>query len=167
MTIDRKYILKSPLRAALLARLIAKGIDLFLILILSFVYYPFGIFLSLIYIAVCDSIQNGQSVGKKMMGFQVISLEDGTPCSFKQSFIRNLPIFIPVLFTIIPLWGWIFCAVLAVPLFALEIYLLVKLESGHRLGDVMADTTVLGNDQQRADIRKAKQSWFDQNPVAM
>lgn len=100
------------------------------------------------------------------MGFNVLSLEDGTPCSMKQSAIRNLPFMVPVFFLIIPVWGWIFCAVLALPLSFLELYLLFKLDSGKRLGDVMADTTVIGNDQERADVRKAQKGWFDNQTTA-
>jgi uncharacterized RDD family membrane protein YckC len=157
----RKYILKSPLRTARLSRIIAKSIDMFIVLLLSLFFYPLGVIPALAYLMVCDSLQEGQSIGKKLMGFKVLSLEDGTPCTMKQSAVRNLPFAVPVFFLIIPVWGWIFCSVLAIPLTILELYLLVKLDSGKRLGDVMADTTVIGNDHQRADARKAKKGWFD------
>jgi uncharacterized RDD family membrane protein YckC len=157
----KKYILQSSIKTARLTRLIAKAIDLFIVLILSMLFYPFGLLLALFYITVSDSLYGGQSVGKRFMGFSVISLEDGKPCSTKQSFIRNLPILVPLGFAIIPPWGFIFCTILLVPLVLLETYLLFKLDSGHRLGDVMADTTVIGNDPNRVDIRKAQESWFE------
>lgn len=157
---DRKYILRSSIRAAQISRLMAKGIDLFIVLILSMLFYPFGLILTLVYISLADSLAGGQSVGKKIMGFSVISLEDGTPCSLKQSFVRNLPISIPLAFAIVPPWGIIFCTILLPPLMILEIYLLFKLDSGHRLGDVMADTTVIANDPNRADLGGNAQSWF-------
>ncbi len=156
----RKYLLKSSIRVAQLSRLIAKAIDLFLCIILSFIFYPLGVIFSIIYIGVSDSLQSGQSVGKKFMGFAVISLEDGTPCSLKQSIIRNLPIIIPLFFAIVPLWGWIIAILTGVPLFVLEVYLLYKLDSGHRLGDVMADTSVMANDGMTKAIKKRKESWF-------
>lgn len=158
---DRKYLLRSSIRAAQISRLMAKAIDLFIVLILSMLFYPFGLILTVVYISISDSLAGGQSVGKKIMGFAVISLEDGTPCSLKQSFIRNLPIIIPLAFAIIPPWGIIFCTIFLPPLMLLEVYLLFKLDSGHRLGDVMADTTVIANDPNRADLRKNQQSWFD------
>ena len=158
---DRKYLLKSSIKVARISRLVAKAIDLFIVMILSVFFYPVGIILALVYIAVSDSLQNGQSVGKKFMGFAVISLEDGTPCSLKQSFIRNLPFLIPLFFAIIPFWGWIFAILLGIPLTILEIYLLHKLDSGHRLGDVMADTSVMANDGTAEQIKKRKDSWFD------
>lgn len=158
---DRKYLLKSPFKVARFSRMIAKGIDLFIALILSIFLYPVGIIFALLYMAIADSLQNGQSVGKKFMGFAVISLEDGKPCSLKQSIIRNLPFLIPIFFAIIPFWGWIFALLLGVPLLILEIYLLHKLDSGHRLGDVMADTSVMANDGTAEQIKKRKDSWFD------
>jgi uncharacterized RDD family membrane protein YckC len=158
---DRKYLLKSTIKVARISRLIAKCIDLFIVLILSIFFYPVGIILALIYIAISDSLQNGQSVGKKFMGFAVISLENGKPCTLKQSVIRNLPFLIPLFFAIIPFWGWIFAVLLGIPLIILEIYLLHKLDSGHRLGDVMADTSVMANDGTAEQIKKRKDSWFD------
>lgn len=158
---DRKYLLKSTIKVARISRLIAKSIDLFIVLILSVFFYPVGIILALIYIGVSDSLQNGQSVGKKFMGFAVISLENGKPCTLKQSIVRNLPFLIPLFFAIIPFWGWIFAVLLGVPLIILEIYLLHKLDSGHRLGDVMADTSVMANDGTAEQIKKRKDSWFD------
>lgn len=157
----RKYLLKSGINTARLTRLIAKIIDLFLVVILSMLFYPFGLILAIAYIALSDSLYDGQSVGKRFMGFAVISLDDGTPCSIKQSIIRNLPIVIPMVFAIIPLWGWIFCSILSVPLMLMEVYLLFKLDSGHRLGDVMADTTVIANDPNRVNLKKTKEGWFE------
>ncbi len=163
----RKYILKSSIRIARFSRLIAKAIDLFIVIILAMLLYPFGLVLALFYLSLCDSMYGGQSVGKKFIGFSVISLEDGKPCTTKQSFIRNLPLIVPLGFAIIPPWGIIFCTILLVPLVLLETYLLFKLDSGHRLGDVMADTTVIGNDPDRIDLRKAKESWFNNSDKNM
>lgn len=163
---DRKYLLKSGIRTARLTRLIAKAIDFFIVLILSMLFYPFGLILAIAYISVADALSEGQSVGKKLMGLAVISLEDGSVCSLKQSVIRNLPLVIPMGFALIPLWGWIFSSILAIPLILLEVYLLFKLDSGHRLGDVMADTSVIANDPDRVDIRKAQQSWFEEKNMS-
>ncbi len=157
----RKYLLKQPFKAALIARLLAKGVDMFIVCILAIFFYPMGVLLALTYIGVADCLSGGQSVGKKLMGFSVISLEDGTPCSFKQSVIRNLPILIPLALSIIPIWGWIMSIIMGAPLIALEIYLLLKLDSGHRLGDVMADTSVMAHDGTSEAIKRRKSSWFD------
>jgi len=154
----RKY-LKTGLKVARLTRMFAKAIDLFLVLILSIFFYPVGLILALIYAGVADSLQNGQSVGKRLMGFQVISLEDGKPCTLKQSIIRNLPIIAPLSLAIIPFWGWLLGVLLGAILLGLEIYLIYKLDSGHRLGDVMADTSVMANDGNK--MRVARASWFE------
>ena len=146
----KKYLIKTNQRNALLGRLMAKGLDLFCALIISTLLYPFGLYLSILYIAFADALKNGQSIGKKILGFSVTHLETGKSCSFKMSAIRNLPIIVPLIFSIIPLWGWAFSLILGVPLILLEIYLLSKLDSGLRLGDVMADTVVksyLSSDQ--------------------
>lgn len=158
---NKKYLLRSSFNSARLSRLLAKAIDIFLVIIMSLLFYPFGLLVALFYMGLSDSLYDGQSVGKRLIGFAVISLEDGRPCTVKQSIIRNLPILIPMAFAIIPLWGWIICSIFAVPLILLEVYLLFKLDSGHRLGDVMADTSVIGNDPNRNDIRKNQSSWFD------
>ena len=112
MNFKKKYILRSGINTSRITRMIAKAIDFFIVLILSMLFYPFGLLLAMFYIGISDSINGGQSVGKKLMGFSVISLEDGKPCSIKQSIIRNLPMLIPMGFAIIPLWGWIFCSLL-------------------------------------------------------
>ena len=156
----RKYLLNSSKKTANFTRLIAKSVDLLIVLILAMLFYPFGLILSLVYMSLADSLYGGQSVGKRLLGFSVISLEDGQPCSVRQSVVRNLPIIVPLACAIIPLWGFIMATLLIFPLLLFETYLLFKLDSGHRLGDVMADTTVIGNDPNRVDIRKNKESWF-------
>ncbi len=158
---NKKYLLESSLKVARFSRLLAKAIDIFIVLVVSIFFYPLGILISIGYMTLADAIQNGQSVGKKFIGFQVISLEDGSPCSVKQSFVRNLPIIVPLIFAIIPFWGVFFTLILGVPFVALEIYLIYKLASGHRLGDVMADTTVMANDDTFTQIKSRKSSWFE------
>jgi uncharacterized RDD family membrane protein YckC len=145
----------------------AKAVDLFIVLILSVFFYPLGLLMSIVYIAIADSLQNGQSVGKKFIGFAVISLEDGKPCSLKQSVVRNLPILIPLFLALIPIWGWILAAVIGIPLIVLEIYLIYKLDAGHRLGDVMADTTVHATDGGETVAAKRRASWFESRPSGM
>jgi uncharacterized RDD family membrane protein YckC len=144
--------------------MIAKAIDLFIVLVLSVFFYPIGLILSAIYVGISDSLQNGQSVGKKFMGFQVISLEDGSPCSMKQSVIRNIPLLVPLVLGVFPLIGPILAFVSGVFFLVLEIFFLFKLDSGHRLGDVMADTSVMGHDGSQLVTKKKKEtSWFPEN----
>jgi uncharacterized RDD family membrane protein YckC len=158
----RKYFLKKAITKARLSRLLAKSIDLFIVLILSVFFHPVGLILAVAYLAVADSLQEGQSVGKKFIGFAVISLEDGRPCTIKQSVIRNLPLLIPLGFAIIPLWGILISLVLGLPLGLLELYFIFKLDSGHRLGDVMADTSVMANDGTQSTLKSPKTGWFEE-----
>lgn len=148
-------------------RLIAKSIDIGLVIIGAVAYYPMGLILGIIYLAISDSLYEGQSIGKRLMGFGVISLIDGTPCSSWQSFIRNLPFTVPLILLIFPFWGWILSAIFAMPLAMMEVYYLFKDNSPHRLGDIMADTTVIADDGNRLDLRKTKTPWYDTPPVPM
>lgn len=102
----------------------------------------------------------GESIGKKLLGLKVISLEDGKQCSPKSSMIRNLPLTIPLIFFIFPIVGVIIGLILLIPFVSFEIYLIMKLDSFHRLGDIMANTTVIANDPHREDIQKKLQGWF-------
>ncbi len=144
--------------------MIAKAIDLFIVLVLSVFFFPIGLILSAIYVGISDSLQNGQSVGKKFMGFQVISLEDGRPCTMKQSVIRNIPLLVPLVLAVFPLIGPILAFISGIFFLFLEIFFLFKLDSGHRLGDVMADTSVMGHDGSQLVTKKKKEtSWFPEN----
>lgn len=161
--IDRKYLLSKALKVARLSRLIAKAIDLFIVFCLSVLLFPLGLILGILYLSIADGLMNGQSCGKRFMGFAVKSLEDGSPCSYKQSIIRNLPLTIPLLLCVVPFWGWLLGAIVGAMLIGLEIYLLYNLDSGHRLGDVMADTSVMANDDTFVGLKKRKTSWFASN----
>ena len=164
----RRYFLNRAINRARLSRILAKGIDLFIVMILSVFFYPLGLLLSLVYLCVADSLQNGQSVGKKIIGFQVISLEDGMPCTVKQSTVRNLPFIVPIALAIIPIAGIILGFVVGVFFILLELFFIYKLDSGHRLGDVMADTSVMGHDGTPLTVAgtpqgKKNSSWFSDN----
>ena len=49
-----------------------------------------GIILSLLYYLFQDGLRNGQSYGKRIAKTKVIDSRNGSPCTFGQSFIRNL-----------------------------------------------------------------------------
>ncbi len=154
----RQYILRSSLKTAWYARLMAKGIDLTIGMALSFFLFPLGPFCAIAYFAVADYLQEGQSIGKRMMGLKVVSLKDSTPCSLKQSCIRNLPFALPLINTLVPFLGFLMAFILLGLLVGMELYFLLKLGSGHRLGDIMADTTVIANDPFSEKTKLAKLS---------
>jgi uncharacterized RDD family membrane protein YckC len=164
---NRKSLMGGPLARARWFRLIAKLIDIGLVIIGAVSYYPMGLILGIVYLCLSDSLYDGQSIGKRLMGFGVISLIDGSPCNAWQSFIRNLPFSVPLMLLIFPFWGWLLSAIFALPLAFFEIYYLFKDASPHRLGDIMADTTVIADDGTRLDLRKTQTPWYDTPPVPM
>ncbi len=162
---SKDYLLSKSKKVSLITRLFAKCVDLFIVFILSILFYPVGIILGIVYLSLSDSLQNGQSVGKKLVGFCVISLKDGTKCSYKQSVVRNITLSIPILVGIIPVWGWLLMVMMALPIVGFEIYLMIKLDSAHRLGDVLGDTTVVNqlSDKEKSDALPAS-NWFSTPP---
>ncbi len=49
----------------------------------------FGVAVAIGYLLLADSLPNGQSIGKKLLGIRVLSKETMRPCSMLQSFFRN------------------------------------------------------------------------------
>ena len=80
-----------------------------------------GIILFLLYLLFQDGLRNGQSYGKRIAKTKVIDSRSGSPCTFGQSFIRNL------LLSILGLIDWVF----------------IFEEKRQRLGDKAARTLVI------------------------
>jgi uncharacterized RDD family membrane protein YckC len=139
---------RTDLKVSILFRLMAKMIDLLCVFILAMVLpYPVGPLLGFVYSLLSDGMNfwrfRGQSLGKKLMRLQTIKTTTQAPASWVESLYRNTPIGIATFFGIIPVWGWLMLCVIGVPLLMMEIYLMLSAETGHRLGDVMADTEVV------------------------
>lgn len=162
---NRKEFLTEAFNRARWFRLIAKFIDVGLVVVGGICYYPMGLILGLVYLCISDSLYDGQSIGKRLMGFGVVSLVDGTPCSVRQSFVRNLPVTVPLFFLVFPFWGWIFSSVFALPLTVMEIYFIFRAGDHKRLGDILADTTVIADDGTRLDLRKTTNPWYAHRPL--
>jgi len=150
-TMKRNEFLEKALNLARYVRILAKLIDLsivfFLVLIFYFTgFYQWGLFLGILYLGLSDGLGYGQSFGKRKMGFGVKSLVDGAPCSYKQSIIRNSPLTLPLFLLSIPFWGWIVGSIVGTMIMTVELMLILQRDSGHRLGDNMAETTVMAND---------------------
>lgn len=58
-------------------------------IILSFIGAP-------LYYLLNDGLPNGQSLGKKLFRIQVVDEKTGQPCRVGKSFLRNLPMVIPL-----------------------------------------------------------------------
>ena len=129
------------------SRIFAKLIDLMLVLFLGLVLRGgAGSILGFLYSLMADGLpfksMQGQSIGKKLVGIKVYSDVSST-ANLKTSVIRNIPIGLITFLMIIPFWGWILSLLIGVPLFLIEISLMIRADKRQRLGDVMAESVVL------------------------
>ncbi len=136
-----------PEKASVLKRVMARIVDLLVAWALALFLPPVGIMLGLVYLAVADGLQRGQSLGKMVFGLDVIK-KDGLPCDLKASLYRNLPFILFFLFAAIPVLGWILLVIVGLPLLIIEVWLVAVDERGERLGDRIADTHVVDGHHQ-------------------
>lgn len=138
----------SALKVSVMNRVIAKVIDLvFVVALAAILPYPLGPLLGFLYSLFADGLPvagfRGQSIGKKVMKLRVQNAVNRVPASLKESALRNAPVGVATFFAIIPVWGWLILGLIGVPLMIMEIYLMLSVDTGHRLGDVMGDTEVI------------------------
>lgn len=126
-------------KASILLRVIAKLVDLIVIAIVIKAIPQVGYFASLVYLLISDGLFDGRSLGKKIIRLKVISLPTGTPGTFRDSMLRNITLVLSLLLYKIPLLGWIFVIVVL----TLEFLLMLGNPDGMRLGDDLANTTVI------------------------
>ena len=88
---------------------------------------------SLVYTLLKDGLGNGQSLGKRLVGLMVIKLENGEPCTFGVSALRNLTLLAQ---NLVPYVG-----------FLIEPVVTLAHEKGYRLGDMLANTQVIEVEQ--------------------
>lgn len=164
---NRYYVKKADLQlgnhTARLMRLMAKAIDITIALVIVVLFYPLGALFAAIFISIMDAANKGESVGKKILGFAVLNIEDRTPCNMRASIIRNIHLSIPFIFLAIPYWGIIIFLLLFTPICILECYFIFRLDSYHRLGDILADTTVIADDP-TSKIKGVK-NWFTSETI--
>jgi uncharacterized RDD family membrane protein YckC len=140
--------LSSPNRANVFNRILAKLIDLLLVFLFAILLpYPIGPLLGFCYSIFADGLDfsqiPGASLGKRVMGLRVVHVLEKRPAFWKDSLLRNAPVGVATFFAIIPVWGWLIAVLIGLPLMVIEVYLILTVETGHRLGDVMADTEVI------------------------
>lgn len=124
--------------AGLLPRVVARTVDLLVATIAVELLNKTGLYAGLIYLLISDGLFNGRSPGKMVAQLRVVK-EDGTPCTVRESLIRNLVITIAFLLWRIPLIGW----VLFLSVLALEFVILFGSNNGRRFGDEAARTFVV------------------------
>lgn len=134
------------MKVSLGVRVVAKLIDLALVLVVGALIPWIGPLVAIAYSLLADGMRvrglRGQSIGKRLMRLKVVQRSTGEPANLKESAIRNSPVGLATLFAIASVWGWVLLVLIGLPLMLIELYLMARVESGHRLGDVMADTEV-------------------------
>jgi uncharacterized RDD family membrane protein YckC len=147
---------EASMKASVLHRVFAKAIDFALVVAFAVVLpYPIGPLIGFFYSILADALKFGshqsQSVGKKLLKLQAVSRvrRDANglrePTNLRESVYRNAPVGVATFFALIPVWGWLILFLIGVPLMVMEIYLMLSVETGHRLGDVMGDTEVISS----------------------
>jgi uncharacterized RDD family membrane protein YckC len=125
--------------ASLLLRVFAKILDFILIAAMAEVVPKAGFYAGLSYLLISDGLFQGRSIGKVLIGLRVVSMAHNEPCSMRESIVRNAPLGAGILLFKLPWIGWIFIAGIS----AMEFLLLLGSKNGKRLGDELANTTVI------------------------
>jgi uncharacterized RDD family membrane protein YckC len=129
-------------RAGLLLRVVARSIDLILVLAAAEILPRAGFLAGILYILIADGLAGGRSLGKRLLGLWVISeggLSKGNgPCTIKDSILRNFILAVALVLWKIPIIGWAFASLI----FALELIVLTGSADGRRIGDEIAKTWV-------------------------
>ena len=126
-------------RSGLLLRTAAKLIDFILVAAVIEILPRAGYFAGIAYLLLSDGFFDGRSIGKKLLKLKVVSEETQSPCTFRESILRNCPFALGYALMIAPWVGWIF--ILIVALF--EFILVLGSKDTKRLGDEIAKTVVL------------------------
>ena len=126
-------------RAGLLLRTAAKIVDFILIAAVIEIIPRAGFFAGLTYLLLGDGFFDGRSIGKKLLKIQVVSAGTDSPCTFRDSILRNSTFAVGYILWIVPFIGWIFILVIS----AVEFVLLLGSKDGMRLGDEIAKTAVI------------------------
>ena len=126
-------------RAGLLLRTAAKIVDFILIAAVIEIIPRAGFFAGLTYLLLGDGFFEGRSIGKKLLRIRVVSAETHSPCTFKDSILRNSTFAVGYVLWIVPLIGWIFILIVSI----VEFILLLGSKDGMRLGDEIARTSVI------------------------
>lgn len=114
---------------------------------MALILIPIGPVAGLLYILIADGFRNGRSPGKSLIGLKVVHEKGAIPVSFKESILRNIPLAIVYIFSIIPFLGWVLFIIVGLPILLFESYLVYHDEKGIRVGDILAGTQVIDDTQ--------------------
>jgi uncharacterized RDD family membrane protein YckC len=137
-------------KADLTKRFVAALIDGIIGAVLSFLLglaIPFiGGILGAAYILLKDGLNlefmDKRSIGKKLMKLRPVRL-DGGVMDINTSVMRNWPLAVGSVISIIPILGWIFGPLAALAFGLIELVLVLTDAEGKRLGDKFASTKVI------------------------
>lgn len=141
-------------KADVVHRFIAKFIDFLIVAALVQLIPPVGSFAGMTYLLIADGLFQGQSIGKRLIGLQILRFDkrvhrEGMAASFRESILRNMPCAAAFLCLVLPYIGW----VLAVGVIAIEAVLVIGNLHGLRLGDEIAQTQVING---RPPVQRVK-----------
>ncbi len=131
-------------KASLLLRTGARMVDVAVAWGLFVVFGPGGGILSLVFLLLADGMFGGQSVGKRICGIKVVFLPSRAPARYRDSLVRNAPLALIVLLSMMPVplgLGAFLGGVFVIG--GIEARRVFKDPLGLRLGDVWAQTQVV------------------------
>lgn len=140
---------EEPKIAGPLLRVVARTIDLIIILAVAESLPRSGWLAGIGYVLIGDGLMGGMSIGKKLTGISVISVE-GKAASIKDSIIRNMTLGLALLLWRIPFVGWIAGGLVA----GFEFVLMIGSKEGRRLGDEIAKTLVVQRQTPEQEIKE-------------
>lgn len=131
-------------KCSLVLRGLARLTDLGIALALLYAAGDAGPTLALLYTVLADGLMQGQSFGKRMFGVRVVYLPTRTSGRYRESFLRNAPLGLVILFGMMPSpLGGIAAGAGAVLIGAIEAWRTLSDPLGLRLGDEWAQTQVI------------------------
>lgn len=135
-------------KADILERFLAKLIDMLIVGALCAFPSAVGGVAGVTYILISDGLKGGQSLGKRVIGLRVVSVEKPQAAAdFRASILRNavFGILVGLWFAIgwVPYLGKAVVVVLSVAAVAVEMILIYTDETGSRFGDRVAGTLVV------------------------
>lgn len=126
-------------KADLTSRTAAALVDLLIIIGLARLPDIIGFLAAAGYILIRDGLFDRRSIGKKLIGLQVVSaVGRGAAPTYRESIIRNLPIVTAYFLFLIPYAGW----VLGPAVLGVEFLTAIGDSAGMRIGDMLARTAV-------------------------
>ena len=123
-------------------RILATMIDIAIFLFFVVISGPFGVVIGAAYLLVRDG-WNGRSLGKILVGLQVVTFIDGRPAGLRESLLRNIPLAIVAVLSVVTIFGWVMFFTVGPVTFGWTLYQIYTEDSGRRTGDLLAHTAVI------------------------